>query len=397
MIRTCSTHRRRPRQGQSPRGFTLVELLVVIVILAILIALLLPAINAAMRTAKNAAVGAEINQLASGPGRRSRPSTAIYPPSRIYLAEDGDFGRRAPATRDRSPATSPMRSLRPRTVAALRKLFPRATLSTSGIVWPRNWQHLVRLQRQRRAYRIGHPSLHPPGARVPGLLPGRDSAHRRTAAAGGDRVRQGPDESVREQHTAAPATGNRSSRSSSSRPTGSVLDPHPISTYGSWSGTAPGISTRWATPRLSGCPTSRSTSTRISVSYGNGGYDPNDVNFATEAGCQRLGCPAGVSRRLPDSAGLTAPIRPCRRRPIPYTSTITAPFNGRLPAPTFLNPQSFQIISSGTRRSLRRGRPVFSRQHGGVAAAGSIDPQSVRQHDGRKHPDPRAGQRHQFP
>ena len=41
--------RRRPGEGRGPRGFTLVELLVVILILAVLIALLLPALNGALR------------------------------------------------------------------------------------------------------------------------------------------------------------------------------------------------------------------------------------------------------------------------------------------------------------------------------------------------------------
>ena len=48
MTRSCIAQGRRLRQGQSPRGFTLVELLVVMVILAILLALLLPAINGAI-------------------------------------------------------------------------------------------------------------------------------------------------------------------------------------------------------------------------------------------------------------------------------------------------------------------------------------------------------------
>src|SRR5271157_1715721 len=82
--------RRRPGEGRGPRGFTLVELLVVILILAILIALLLPAINAAVRTAKNAAVGGEINQLAQALAS-FKAKYGDYPPSRIYLSEDGNL------------------------------------------------------------------------------------------------------------------------------------------------------------------------------------------------------------------------------------------------------------------------------------------------------------------
>src|SRR5262249_61205136 len=85
MVRQTMTTKRLPAHPRSParadrpdgaatdngqrttdkrRGFTLVELLIVVVVLAVLVALLLPAINGALRTARNAAVSAEINQLA---------------------------------------------------------------------------------------------------------------------------------------------------------------------------------------------------------------------------------------------------------------------------------------------------------------------------------------------
>src|SRR5271166_4437333 len=82
--------RRRPGEGRGPRGFTMVELLVVILILAALIALLLPALNGALRTAKNAAVGGEINQLAQALAS-FKARYGDYPPSRIYLSEDGNL------------------------------------------------------------------------------------------------------------------------------------------------------------------------------------------------------------------------------------------------------------------------------------------------------------------
>ena len=82
--------RRRPGEGRGPRGFTLVELLVVILILAILIALLLPASTAPCRTARNAAVGGEINQLAQALAS-FKTKYGDYPPSRIYLSEDGNL------------------------------------------------------------------------------------------------------------------------------------------------------------------------------------------------------------------------------------------------------------------------------------------------------------------
>ena len=81
---------RRPRRG----GFTLIELLVVMVVLGILIALLVPAIGGAIKNAKNAAVIAEINQVAQALAD-FKSKYGDYPPSRILLDEDGLQGRAA--------------------------------------------------------------------------------------------------------------------------------------------------------------------------------------------------------------------------------------------------------------------------------------------------------------
>ena len=71
-------------------GFTLVELLIVIIVLAILVGLLLPVIAGAVRTARNAAVQAEINQLAQALAN-FKATYGDYPPSRVLLVENGNY------------------------------------------------------------------------------------------------------------------------------------------------------------------------------------------------------------------------------------------------------------------------------------------------------------------
>jgi prepilin-type N-terminal cleavage/methylation domain-containing protein len=72
-----------PRSHQShsaSRGFTLVEMLVVIGIIAVLAALLLPAVMMAVNAARRARMALEINQLASAI-ERYKEETGDYPPS----------------------------------------------------------------------------------------------------------------------------------------------------------------------------------------------------------------------------------------------------------------------------------------------------------------------------
>jgi general secretion pathway protein G len=140
-----------PNNGQQttdngPRsGFTLIELLVVIIILALLVALLLPAINGAMRTARNAAVQAEINQLAQAL-EAFKSKYGDYPPSRIYLSENGDFSGGGGVVGSNSPVSDypgytgvsssqpdiTVGQLAARSAAILRKFFPRLVLRTDG-------------------------------------------------------------------------------------------------------------------------------------------------------------------------------------------------------------------------------------------------------------------------
>src|SRR3954454_5543175 len=128
MIRSSLSPIHRPRAGRMPRGFTLVELLVVIVILAVLIAMLLPALNSTIRTARSTAVGAEINQMAQALAS-FKSKYGGYPPSRITLAEDGDYSTLIANTNSVSGAAGDITiaQLAQRSLGYLRKFFPRAT------------------------------------------------------------------------------------------------------------------------------------------------------------------------------------------------------------------------------------------------------------------------------
>ncbi len=123
--------RRRPGEGRGPRGFTLVELLVVIVILAVLIALLLPTINAAMRSAKNSAVSAEVSQMAQALAQ-FKSQYGVYPPSRIILSESGDYSVTT-ITSSLGLSIPAASWLSQRSVSYLRRIWPRMTLSTSPV------------------------------------------------------------------------------------------------------------------------------------------------------------------------------------------------------------------------------------------------------------------------
>jgi prepilin-type N-terminal cleavage/methylation domain-containing protein len=80
------THRTRPPQANPVRGFTLIEVLIVITILAILIALLVPAVGSAQRRARILQVQTEINLLSSAL-TKFKTAYGTFPPSAIVLCE----------------------------------------------------------------------------------------------------------------------------------------------------------------------------------------------------------------------------------------------------------------------------------------------------------------------
>src|SRR4051812_38947291 len=77
---------RRNLQGLARRGFTMIELIVVIMIILVLAALLLPAVRNAFTTAKGVQQVDDMGKLQAGlDAFKSR--YGIYPPSRIRLRE----------------------------------------------------------------------------------------------------------------------------------------------------------------------------------------------------------------------------------------------------------------------------------------------------------------------
>jgi len=97
------------QRGRVRPGFTLVELLVVIVIIGILVGLMVAAVIPAIRTAKNAAISIEINQLDTAL-RAYKEKYGSYPPD---FADIGTTAGQA------------------RVVRHLRKAFPRYQLGTT--------------------------------------------------------------------------------------------------------------------------------------------------------------------------------------------------------------------------------------------------------------------------
>jgi general secretion pathway protein G len=339
-------HRR--RYHSKFRGFTLVELLVVILILAVLVGLLLPAIQGALRTARKAAVSAEINQLASALAA-FKSKYGDYPPSRILVCENGDYGS-APTTAIVAGDIT-YAQLAQRTVAALRKFFPRMALNTSGqgplfTTSSTNWYDF-----NGDGYLgIGSTNLHQ-GSADGYILQGHECLTLFLGGvpnvdASGNFGMSGFDK-----NPVNPFTNNLQASTNygpNRQPSffefiPSRLFADPNDTYGSM---VPGY-----IDSLGNAPGGASGLNFFAYfsAYGNGAYDPNDVNFPEMdvTGSGPIGLNFQVPFTVPTANGGTTNIA-SSYAPNPYTSTLTVTGTSATTlVVTYINAQSFQIISSG--------------------------------------------------
>jgi prepilin-type N-terminal cleavage/methylation domain-containing protein len=331
-----------------PGGFTLVELLVVIVVLAILAALLLPAINAAMRTAKNAAVSAEINQLAQAL-EQFKSKFGDYPPSRVLLVENGNYTNyiNSNASMSSIDAASPgtgditVGQLATRTLTAFRKFWPRVQLSTNGSSPPNLstsfWYDFNGNGTLDGAYVLhGHECL----VFFLGGVPVYD-----VSSGGYGMTGLGTDptnpfiNSILGNSMYNPKRQTPYFEFNAGR---LFLDPTNHTTPG-----IPGYyDTLGSQPPLNPTGTESTNFYAYFSANGNGNYDPNDVNFLeTDNSGSTQPIELQYTVGFYTFGSTSTPYTAISPSPNPYTSTQTAgTTSGTI---TYQKPQSFQIISSG--------------------------------------------------
>ncbi len=357
--------RRRPGAGRGPRGFTMVELAAVILILAFLIALLLPALNGALKTAKNAAVGGEINQLAQALAS-FKAKYGDYPPSRILLIENGDYSvvNNASGSTPLGAGDITVAQLAQRSLAALRKFFPRVVFSTSGAVFPGpNYTRWYDFN--------GNGGPGPDGAYILqgheclvfflGGVPVQTATGFGTTGFGKD-----PTNPISNGLAVDPNYPNNDGTGTGPSPMYSnnrqaplyefvanrlVVDPYRLNpriypTAFNRQVYFPGYLDSLGNALPTGNTGDPMNYYAYFSAYGNGAYDPNDVNFTTLNSSGNVISvewdvnynPFGLQYNV-----AFPPINCSSYPPNPYTSSLTATTT----TAAFLNAQSFQIISSG--------------------------------------------------
>lgn len=329
--------------GRPRAGFTLVELLVVFVVLSILIALLLPAINGAVKTAKNTAAQANLKQLDQALAA-FKAKNGDYPPSRVILYENGYFqtgGTTALAASGQSDVLSGQ--LAQRTLQYMRKFFPKAVFSTSGAVWPAGsaqWydfngngvfdtQPYVLQGHQCLVFFLaGLPQKTEEGYAMTGFAKNPTNPFTPIVAPSGSPTFSSQNREVPLFEFAA----NRLQDDT----VNNVAFPGYLDSLGNTLGSG------------------QVNFIAYFSSYGNNGYDPNDVNFATEVDDAGAAVLNKYKVRYPvytsTGGATTPPNHAASPAPNPYTTTATGAATAAAAtalAVNYVNPQTYQLISSG--------------------------------------------------
>ena len=346
-------NRQRTTDNGPRRGFTLIELLVVIIVVAILVALLLPAINGAVRTARNAAVQAEINLLAQAL-ESFKANYGDYPPSRFLCIENGNYAQYFGDTTTLNGGTftdptSPgagditLGQLAQRSAAALRKFFPQVNTSGRPYGYTNGWYDF----NGNGTLDTGGYVLHGHECLVffLGGVPLFDPTSGRFGLTGFGKDPKNPFTNLN--NNSAMYSANRQPSIFEFNPGRLFADPanksFPVN------GAMPGYYDSLGNP-APGLGAGTLNFYAYFSAYGSGAYDPNDVNVA-ELNNDNAG-PGGpialqYQTSFPVYQGGNVAVSPS---PNPYTSTLTANNPaGALPSgnPTYQKPQTYQIISPG--------------------------------------------------